>query len=129
MIIFKIIKAVFGGGCLFAIFGFILIVGGALWSAFMDAPLEDGTTMKETFVDAGHKIEKAWIETPPAGPLFKDVDVKQVLKNDVKELEEYGREEFKKITNKTDPIIDEYGPIIEEKIEAIEKVIAEENKK
>ena len=71
MIIFKLIKAIFSGAVFFITIGLIVIVVSAMWSAFMDAELEDGTTIKETFVGAGHKIENAWIEAPPQGAVLE----------------------------------------------------------
>jgi len=125
MIVLRIIRAIFGGGCLFTMLGLILIVVAALWSAFMDTEMEDGTTMRQTFQDAGNQIHNAWDLTEPS---LEGIDYKQGLKNNAIELEQYGRDEFEKFVKKTQPIIDEYKPIIDEKIEAVEEILEEYEK-
>ena len=122
MLIFKIIRVIFSGTIFFVGIGLITIVGSAMFSALMDAELEDGSTFKETINNAISEVNQAY------APIFEDVDVKEVLRQDTKELEQYGRETIRKIRKKTDPIIDKYGPIIEKKIKEVEEVINEHKK-
>jgi len=52
MLIFKIFKVIFSGSFFFIGIGLITIIISAMFSALMEAEMEDGSTFKETITDA-----------------------------------------------------------------------------
>ena len=122
MLVFKLIKVLFNGAVFFITVGLIVIISSAMFSALMDVEMEDGSTFKEMIVKSGSEIKEAY------APVFEGVDVKAVLKKDAKELEQLGRKTISKTKKKVEPIINEYSPIVEEKINELDKIIDEHKK-
>jgi len=122
MVIIRVIKALFGGAIFFILLGLCIVVGSAIWSAVGEYKLEDGTTLVEKTKDGAQEISDAY------APIFKDVDVKEVLKQDAEELEVVGRKTVKDAKAKIKPVVDEYGPEVEARVKEVQRIIDEYNK-
>jgi len=103
MFLIKLIGFVLKGTIFFIIVGLVVVVGGAMASALMDAEMEDGTKFSEALTDASIDVSHTYASS------FEGVDVKGVLKQDAKELEQLGRKTIASMKKKAAPVINDPG--------------------
>jgi hypothetical protein len=101
MLLFKLIAVFFKGTVFFITVGLVVVIGGAMWSALIDAPMEDGGTFGDHVAKEVGTVGAAYASS------FEGVNTKEVLKQDAKELEQLGRKTVKNIKRKTDPIVND----------------------
>lgn len=102
-LIVLVFSATFG----FVLIGLVIVAGSAILEAFGEAEMEDGRMLKEHLQENKQQLKDAY------GPIFEDVDGEKILKEDMKELHDIGKEAFDSSKTKTKKFIEEVKEVKE----------------
>lgn len=104
----RLIAILFCAAFGFVIIGLAVTISSAAYEGITQTPLEDGTTLEQCIDENKTKLKEFY------GPTFEGVDVKKVVREDVKELNKVGKQKVKEVKQTAEKIIDELDTLRKE---------------